>query len=230
MIIIVEDQRAQQQVLTTALEARGYQVQVASNGREAMHLAAIVQPDLVILDLGLPDVDGIDLCRHLRVLLKCPIIVVTAEAFEGRIVDALDVGADDYVIKPFSMTVLLARIRVALRHFAATSAIVEDQILQAGDVRIDIAAHQVMIGDELVEFQARPFSLLAVLVRNQDRVLTYVALAKALGSSEPDASDRNGWRILISKLRRQLGDGPQRPTIVTELNVGYRLSVPPGAL
>jgi len=213
-------------VLTAAFEARGYRVQVASTGREAAHLARILTPDLVILDLGLPDVDGLDLCRHLRALLRCPIVVVTAEAFEGRIVEALDLGADDYVIKPFSMPVLLARIRMAMRHYAATAAIVEDQILEAGDVRVDVGAHQVMIGGELVDFQARPFALLVVLMRNPDKVLTYAALAKALGPGPAGEIDRNGWRILVSKIRKQLGTGSERPTIVTDLNVGYRLTVP----
>jgi two-component system, OmpR family, KDP operon response regulator KdpE len=228
VIVVVEDQRAQQLVLRTALEARGYDVEFASDGNEAMQLIRVVDPDLIVLDLGLPDIDGLDLCRHLRVLVRCPIIVVTADAEEHRIIDALDLGADDYIIKPYSMTVLLARIRVALRHHAAAAAIVSDRVLVAGDVSIDIAAHQLKIGGEPVEMQARQFALLVLLVRNADRVLTYSAIARALGDIEPEPANRNSWRVLISKIRKQLGSGPERPVIESELNVGYRLQLPVG--
>jgi len=226
MIVVVEDQRAQQLVFGTALEARGHQVEFASNGNEAMRLVSVVEPELVVLDLGLPDIDGLELCRHLRLLVRCPIIVVTADAGEHRIVSALDMGADDYVVKPFSMTVLLARIRVALRRHAASAALVDEQAFEVGDVRVDIAAHQVMIAGELVEMQAKQFALLALLMRNAGKVLTYTALAQALGHLDAEPANRNSWRLLISKIRKQLGTGPDRPVIESELNVGYRLRHP----
>jgi DNA-binding response OmpR family regulator len=222
-IVMIEDRHAQRVGLRKALEARGYLVQLASNGNEAMQLLRVVDVDLVVLDLDLGDTDGLELCRHVRVLVRCPIIVISADAGDHRVVAALDLGADDYVVKPFSMTVLLARVRVALRHQAATAAIVGDQVLEVGDVRVDVGAHQVMIADELVEMQPRQFALLVVLMRNPGKVLTYTAMGQALGHLEPDPMNRNSWRILISKIRKQLGAGPIRPVIESELNVGYRL-------
>ena len=225
-VLVIEDHRAQQAVLAAAFEARGHQVNVAGNGATALELVDTVDPDLVILDLGLPDVDGIVLCRHLRARVACPIIVVTADSDERRVVAALDGGADDYVTKPFSMPVLLARARVALRHRASTAAVVEEPMLEAGDVRLDMNGYQVMVAGELVDMHPRQFMLLALLVRNRGKVLTYAALDRALGSSKANFDERNPWRVAISKIRKQLGTGPNRPVIHTEHRVGYRLTVP----
>jgi len=157
------------------------------------------------------------------------VIVVTADDDERRIVAALDLGAADYITKPFSTPVLLARVRVALRHWSERAAVVDDEVISAGDVRLDLAGHQVMVGDELVDLHPRQFALLAILVRNQGRVLTYEALGRALDTTASTiAEQRNAWRVSISKLRKQLGAGPERPRIETELNVGYRLVVPAG--
>ena len=144
-------------------------------------------------------------------------------------VAALDGGADDYVTKPFSMPVLLARTRVALRHRAAAAAVVDEPILEAGDVRLDMNGYQLMVADELVDMHPRQFMLLALLVRNQGKVLTYAALDRALGSSNASSDERNPWRVAVSKIRKQLGSGPRRPTIHTEHRVGYRLTVPDDA-
>jgi two-component system KDP operon response regulator KdpE len=228
-VVLIEDHRPTQEVLTAALHARGHRVFVAGTGEAGLGLVDSVDPDLIVLDLGLPDVDGIVLCRHLRARTTCPIIVVTAESDEHRLVEALDSGADDYVTKPFSMPVLLARARVALRHRASTAAVVDDQVLRAGDVQLDLSGYQVMIGDEVVDMHPRQFTVLAILVRYQGKVLTYAALERALGSSKAGFDERNPWRVSISKIRKQLGEGPQRPTIHTEHRVGYRLTVPDDA-
>jgi two-component system KDP operon response regulator KdpE len=225
-ILIVEDDPAQQIVLRVALEARGMAVHLAGSARAADELLQALRPDLILLDLGLPDADGFELCRHLRRLVTCPILVVTAQTAEDRVVQALDLGADDYVTKPFSMPVLLARLRVALRRQSDLAALPQNEVLHAGDLTLDIGAHQLRIGSEVVEMPARQFAVLAILVRNEGRVVTYTALGRALGGFDLPPDVRNPWRVTISKLRRQLGDGPSRPVIETELNVGYRLVVP----
>lgn len=225
-VVVIEDDPSQRAVLATALEARGMRVLLAGTGREATRLLNAAKADLVVLDLGLPDVDGLELCAHLRNIVAAPIVVVTAQAEDQRVVQALDAGADDYVTKPFSMPVLLARLRVAMRHHAAAAALAEDEILEAGDVRLHLGAHEVMVGGDLVDMPARQFSMLAVLMRNQGRVVTYSILARALGADESDPDERNAWRVNVSKLRKLIGEGPGRPVIRTEFNVGYRLEVP----
>jgi two-component system KDP operon response regulator KdpE len=221
-VLVVEDNRAQQRVLINALTVRGYDVSAATSGAEALRTLDADSVDLVILDLGLPDVDGLDLFRHIKLRVSCPVIVVTADSDEGRIVAALDLGADDYVTKPFSMPVLLARLRVALRAHGSSD---DARVLGAGDIRVDLDGHQVMLGDQVVEMHSSLVALLAVLIRHQGKVLTYSALDRALGG-EPSATDRTLHRVAISKLRRQIGAGPRRPTIETEYDVGYRLVVP----
>ncbi|MCU1360819.1 MAG: two component transcriptional regulator, winged helix family [Ilumatobacteraceae bacterium] len=223
---MIEDQHAQHLGLRRALEERGHQVELASNGKDALQLVRVVDADLVVLDLDLTDMDGLDLCRHLRALVRCPIVAVSSDAREAHIVTALDIGADDYVLKPFSTMVLLARIRVALRHHAAIAAVVDDQVLEAGDLRVDIGAHQVMIDGTLVDMPPRQFMLLVLLMRYPGKVLTYTAMGQGLGNFEPDPMNRNSWHILVSKIRKQLGTGPHRPVIESELNVGYRLRLP----
>jgi two-component system, OmpR family, KDP operon response regulator KdpE len=223
LILVIEDERPQQVVLTAALEARGYRVEIAGTGQRALELVASLVPDVVLLDLGLPDVDGIQICRHVRNLVLCPVIVVTADAMDQRMIEALDLGADDYIVKPFNVHVLLARIRVALRHRSALAPLVEQQVLECGDVRIDVAAHQVMVDGEEVELHARSFALLAILVRNRSNVMTHAALARALDGYGAEDSNYNALRILVSRLRKSLGTGPRRPQIMTEHGVGYRL-------
>jgi two-component system KDP operon response regulator KdpE len=229
MVMVVEDHRAQQDLLSAAYEARGHQVEVAGTGAKALELVDTSEPDLIVLDLGLPDVDGVVLCRHLRARTSCPIIVVTADSDELRVVEALDAGADDYVTKPFSMPVLLARSRVALRHRAVAAAVVDEQVLRAGDITLDLNAYQLQIDGDPVAIGTRQFELLAILVRNRDKVLTYAALDRALGAGRPGVVERNPWRVSVSKIRKVLGTGPRRPVISTELRVGYRLVVPGGS-
>ena len=223
-VVVIEDHRAQQEVLRAAFEARSQRVFVAGTGAAGLELVDTVNPTLVIIDLGLPDIDGLVLCRHVRARVTCPIIVVTAETDEARVVEALDTGADDYVTKPFSVAVLLARCRVARRHAALAAAVVDEQVLRAGDIQIDMNAYQLRVDGQVVDVGTRQLELLAVLVRNRNKVLTYAALDRALGSTAE--GERNPWRVSISKLRKELGTGPRRPVITTERRVGYRLIVP----
>ena len=224
LIVVIEDERPQQVVLTTALGAHGYRVEVAGTGVEGLQVVSSFEPDLVLLDLGLPDIDGIELCRHVRNIVDCPVLIVTADHLDARMVEALDLGADDYILKPFNLDVLLARIRVALRHRSALAPLRGDDVLVCGDVQIDVGAHQVLVGETIVELSARPFALITILVRNQGRVVGLPTLLRALESYGTD--DFNAVRVLVSKLRKVLGTGPQRPTIETEVGVGYRLVGP----
>jgi two-component system KDP operon response regulator KdpE len=225
-VLIIEDERAQRQVLDAALRAQGFDVHLAATGSQGLELAGTVAPDVIVLDLGLPDADGVRLCPHLHTAARCPIVVVTSDDDEARLVAALDGGADDYITKPFRMSVLLARLRVALRHRTETAVLVEHQVLEAGDVTLDLGTHTLTAAGEPVPMHARQFELLTILVRNQGRVVTYASLARATGLAADDDSQRNAWRIAISKIRKQLGTGPRRPQIETHLNVGYRLVVP----
>ena len=211
-------------MLTTVLGAHGYRVEVAGTGAEGLQAVSSFEPDLVLLDLGLPDIDGIQLCRHVRNIARCPVLVVTADHVDARMVEALDLGADDYIVKPFNLDVLLARIRVALRHRSALAPLRGDDVLVCGDVQIDVGAHQVLVGDVVVELSARPFALLTILLRNQGRVVGLPTLLRALESYGTD--DFNAVRVLVSKLRKVLGTGPSRPTIETEVGVGYRMAAP----
>jgi two-component system KDP operon response regulator KdpE len=225
---VIEDDPAQRAVLEASLSTRGYEVMSVDSGRQAIELAGEVDPDVVILDLGLPDVDGIDVCHQLRLWVKSPIIVLTADGTEDRVVAALDAGADDYVSKPFSMPELLARIRVAVRHRLTISASVGGSLIDVGDLRIDVAAHQALVGSELVDLQPKPFQLLTLMARNPGKVLTYSNLARQVWGPDHLSNDLGPLRVAISTVRTRLGTGPRRPRIENVPHVGYRLVDPDG--
>ena len=222
---MVEDDPPLRASLVATLTSRGYGVAGASTGGAALELADSVEPDVVLLDLGLPDIDGLDVCRHLRMRLSCPIVVVTADISSESTVRLLDAGADDYVAKPYATDVLLARVRVALRHRATTAVVLDDAVLRCGDVTIDVAGHQADVGGTVVDLLPRQFELLVALARNPNRVLTYAALTKAVWGFEAPDDPHKALRTAVSRLRRTLGGGPHRPAIETEHHVGYRFVV-----
>ena len=191
-----------------------------------MDVAHAVDLDLVLLDLGLPDVGGLHLCRFLRATLACPIVVVSGDDRSQSTVALLDGGADDYVVKPYDPDVLLARVRVALRHRATTVGQLDDTVLRCGDITIDVAGHQARLGDEVVDVLPRQFELLVTLCRNPDRILTYDTLVKAIWGFDPPGDADKALRTIVSRLRRTLGNHPQRPRIETERHVGYRFVTP----
>ncbi len=196
------------------------------DGRGARCAVETERPDLVLLDLGLPDVDGVELCRHLCAWPASPIIIVSADGDDRRIVAALEVGADDYVVKPVAMDVLAARIGVQLRHAAQVAPLLDDQVLVVGEVALDVAAHEVAAGGEPIDLKPQQFAILSILMRNVGRLVTHAVLSRALGGGG-DEPDLNAVRINVSRLRRSLGEGPGRPLIVSERHVGYRLVPPP---
>jgi len=219
-LLIVEDEPAMATVLTEGLAARGYLVRTVSTGSEAIAAAAESRPAVVVLDLGLPDMDGIDVCRQIRAWSEVPIIVLTADGAEDRRVDALDQGADDYVTKPFSMRELLARVRVALRRRPLSGP--DEAVLTVGDVVVDVAHHWVSVGGVLVDLTPKEFDLLALLARYPGRVLTHrTILAEVWG---PEGLNHTEYlRVYARALRNKLGEDPTRRRLLTEPGVGYRL-------
>ena len=211
-------------VVRAALRKRGYAVASVSTGEEALVSAAQAKPDVVLLDLGLPDIDGVEVCRRLRAWSSVPIIVLTADGADERKVLALDEGADDYVTKPFSMPELLARIRVALRHRRALG-VVDQAVLEVGDLRIDVPHYAVTVAGEAVELSPKEFALLSVLARHAGRVLTHRALLQEVWGPEA-AGETQYLRVYAGQLRKKLADDPARPRLVTEPGVGYRLVDP----
>jgi two-component system KDP operon response regulator KdpE len=223
-ILLVEDDRAMARIMGAALKARGYKVVPAATGRAALASAQRDNPAVILLDLGLPDVDGIDLCRELRSWSTVPIIVVTADGADERKVAALDEGADDYVTKPFSTPELLARVRVALRHRRAAG-LVDRTVIDVGDLRIDLARREVSVGGRYVELAPKEFALLALLARHAGRVLTHRAILEEVWG--PDAiRETQHLRVYAGMLRKKLGEDSSRPRLVTAPGVGYRLVDP----
>jgi two-component system KDP operon response regulator KdpE len=222
-VLIIDDEPGYVTVLSAALEARGYGVVVARDGQEALVAAVEHQPDVTILDLGLPDVDGIEVCRQLRQIVRTPIVVVSADGAEDRKVDALDAGADDYVTKPFSTPELMARLRVALRHREQLNPTSDDAVLVVGDVQLDPSAHIVSVGGAIVTFTPKEFALLAVLMRNTGGLVPNSTLLHEVWRGEGTI---NTLRIHVGQVRRKLGSGSERPAIENVAVLGYRLVSP----
>ncbi len=236
-ILVVDDEPAMLRALRAGLGARGYRVLAAITGQQAIDVVAVESPALVVLDLNLPDIDGVEVCRRIRGWTDVPILVLSAEGSEARKVLALDEGADDYVTKPFSMPELLARVRVALRHrpSPATGGGPDQVVLEVGDVRVDLARHHVTVGGRPVELTPKEFAFLALLARWPGRVLTHRAILGEVWGPEY-GTETQYLRVYASQLRKKLDDDPECPRLVTEPGVGYRLveaaasSARPGAV
>ncbi len=223
LVLIVEDEAQMRRFLRTALAAQGYRVVEAENAREATVAATTRSPELILLDLGLPDADGIDLTRKIREWSPTPIIVISARGREDDKVAALDAGADDYLTKPFSVNELLARIRVALRHAAATGTGDGSPVIEVGTLRIDQARREVTVGERDVHLTPIEYRLLLVLARNAGRVLTHRQILKEVWGP-PYVGETHYLRVFMTQLRRKIERDPSRPRLlVTEQGVGYRL-------
>ncbi len=221
-VLVVDDEPAILRAVGAALRARGYGVVTAERGERAIDLIALDCPDLVVLDLGLPDVDGVQVCRRVREWTNVPIIVLSADGADDRKVLALDEGADDYVTKPFSMPELLARVRAALRHRRPSDTPLDEAVLVVGDVRIDISRHAVTVAGRHVELTPKEFGFLALLARWPGRVLTHRAILQEVWGPEY-GGETQYLRVYASQLRKKLGDEAANARIVTEPGVGYRL-------
>jgi two-component system KDP operon response regulator KdpE len=225
LIVIVEDTAAIARALRTALVTRGYDVEVASDGQRGIDAVAIGDPAAVILDLGLPDMDGVDVCRRIRSWSDVPILVLTADDATHRKVEALDDGADDYVTKPFSTPELLARLRVALRRRRGGDAVATDPTLVVGDLVVDVAHHRVEVEGRRVELTPKEFGFLSLLARHPGRVLTHRTILQEVWGPEY-GSETQYLRVYASQLRKKLADDATRPRLITEPGVGYRLVDP----
>jgi two-component system KDP operon response regulator KdpE len=222
-ILLVDDEVALQRAVSTLLRSRGYDVVVASGGHDALRQAETALPDLVVLDLGLPDLDGLEVCRRLRDLLTAPIIVLSARTAETDKVAALDLGADDYVTKPFGPEELLARVRVALRRRAETAA-APAGALEAGGLVIDFDRNRVIRDGADIRLTPKEFELLTLLARNHDRVLTHRAILKAIWGGNAIEQPEHLW-TLMSQLRKKIEPDPSRPRYLrSEPWVGYRFA------
>ncbi|MGE0592307.1 MAG: response regulator transcription factor [Vicinamibacterales bacterium] len=220
-VLLVDDEASIQRAVAPLLRSRGYDVDVAGTGTDALRMIADRAPDLVVLDLGLPDMEGTAVCLRIRENLTTPIIVLSARGAEADKVNALDLGADDYVTKPFGPEELLARIRVALRRVLSDE-VEESGLLRAGDLTIDYDRRRVRSGQDEIRLTPKEMDLLTLLVRNRDRVLTHRAILKAIWGTNAVDQPAHLW-TLMAQLRRKIEPDPARPRyLISEPWVGYR--------
>ena len=220
-VLIVDDEPQILRALRAGLLAHGYDVVSAADGEEALDKAATELPDAVILDINMPRLSGLQVCKALREWSSAPIIVLSVRDAERDKVTALDLGADDYLTKPFGTDELLARLRVALRH-ARREAGPTEPIVRAGNVTIDLARHIVKRGEEEVRLTATEYKLLAYLATNAGRVLTHTQILEHVWGPGYESETQN-LRVYVSQLRRKLDpDSAQPQMITTEPGVGYR--------
>lgn len=225
LVLIVEDEPQMQKFLRASLSAAGYRVMEAATGAEALTLARMHNPDLVLLDLGLPDMDGMQVTRDLRMWSRKPIIVISARGQESDKVNALDVGADDYLTKPFGTEELMARMRVALRHAARVGEDRLEPTLSIGALTIDLDKRQVFVAEREVHLTPNEYKLFAYLMKNAGKVLTHRQLLKEVWGPAY-ATQTHYLRVYMVQLRHKLEAEAARPRyLVTEPGVGYRLKV-----
>lgn len=227
-ILVIDDEPQILRALRTILTEKQFRVSTAARGEDGLALAAAETPDLIILDMGLPDMDGLQVCARLREWTDVPIIVLSVRDSERDKVAALDKGADDYLTKPFGIEELLARIRVALRHSAQAGG--KEAIVKAGDIMIDLARHVVTRAGAEVKLTATEYKLLAYLAANADRVLTHRAiLTNVWGPAEADQVEY--LRVYMRQLRKKLEPNPAQPQfLVNEPGIGYRFLTQPHTL
>jgi two-component system, OmpR family, KDP operon response regulator KdpE len=224
-ILVVDDEAQITRVLRTSLSTHGYDIRVANDGETALEIVKDWTPDLVITDLAMPNMDGLELCRRLRTKTQAPIIVLSVRGEERTKVKALDAGADDYVTKPFGMEELLARVRANLRRNRAEES--ESAPIEAGDFRIDPGARSVFVKGRAVHLTPKEFDLLVYLARHPGKVITHRALLGAVWGGE-STEQVEYLRVFVGQLRRKLEPSPNSPRyIVTDPWIGYRFE--PGA-
>jgi two-component system KDP operon response regulator KdpE len=222
VVLLIEDEPQIRRFLRTVLPERGFVLFEADTAKQGLVEAAVRKPDVVILDLGLPDLDGVELVKRLREWSAVPVIVLSARAQESDKVAALDAGADDYLTKPFGVGELLARLRVALRH--AVRGVDGSQVFEAGPLKVDLSARRVGLGGREVHLTPIEYRLLTVLIKHAGKVLTHRHLLKEVWGPT-HVEDAHYLRIYMAQLRRKLEEDPTRPRfLLTEPGVGYRLS------
>jgi two-component system KDP operon response regulator KdpE len=225
LVLVVEDEPQVLRFLRASLSAHGYRLAEAATGQQALVEAATRTPDLVLLDLGLPDVDGVEVARRVREWSAVPIIVLSARGQESDKIRALDAGADDYLTKPFGVGELLARMRVALRHAARVAAGLGESAFESGDLRVDLGARRVFVRGEEVRLTRTEFNLLATLAKHAGKVVTHRQLLQEVWG--PGSTGQSHYlRVYMGQLRHKLEEDAARPRyLLTETGVGYRLAV-----
>lgn len=219
VIVVIEDDPAIRQFLRTGLSVHDFKIFEAEKGQRGIIEAEIRKPDLIILDLGLPDMDGVQVIQKIREWSAMPIIILSARSHEQHKIEALDAGADDYLTKPFGLGELLARIRVAMRHSVKS----QDNVFITGALKVDLLKRQVFVDETEVHLTPLQYRLLSVLVKNAGKVLTHQYLLKEIWG--PSYKDNSHYlRIYMSQLRQKLESEPTQPQyLLTESGVGYRL-------
>ena len=220
-VLIIDDEVQIQRALRTILTEKRFQVTIAGRGEEGLALAAANEPDLIILDLGLPDMDGVEVCTRLREWTQTPVIILSVRDSERQKVAALDRGADDYLTKPFSTEELLARVRVALRHSARIHG-AQSKVVMAGPITIDLMWHLVKRNEEEIKLTGTEYKLLAFLASNHGRILTHQSiLTNVWGPADADHTEY--LRVYMRQLRKKIESDPENPQyILTEPGIGYR--------
>ena len=219
-ILVVDDEPAIRRAVSTNLARHGFRVEEAETGQQAIDLYSSFRPDVLVLDLTLPDFDGLHVVERIRERASTPIIILSVRGSERDKVSALDLGADDYLTKPFSVNELLARVRVALRHIAQPTS---SGVFRTGDLEVDLEHRRVRAGDKEIDLSPTEYDLLKVFVSHPDRVLTHAMLVHDVWGPEY-GSESHYLHVYVARLRKKLEADPQRPRyIITEPGVGYRL-------
>ncbi len=224
-ILIVEDDKPVRNLITTTLRMHGYPYLEASGGGEAVMMASSHNPSIVLLDLGLPDMDGMEVIRQIRSWSSMPILVISARSDDRDKIDALDLGADDYITKPFSVEELLARLRVTFRRLSHLQNMEgkESPVYTNGELKIDYSANTVLLKEEELHLTQTEYRLLCLLSQNTGKVLTYKYITQNIWGSSWE-NNLATLRVVMTSLRRKLGSGPDRePMIQTHVGIGYRM-------
>lgn len=224
LVLVIEDEPQIRRLLRTLLEADGYRVAEAVNGADGLAAAAQKPPAVIVLDLGLPDLDGLEVLRRLREWTQVPVLILSVRDADEQKVAALDGGADDYVTKPFSGAELLARVRGLIRRAQAPAVADASQVIERGPLRIDLPARQVTVNGQEVHLTATEYSLLALLARHAGRALTHRYILREIWG--PNAEEHRQYlRVYVAHLRRKIESQPDRPELIrTEQGVGYRFA------
>jgi two-component system KDP operon response regulator KdpE len=227
LILLIEDEPQMRRFLRITLQGHGYRLAEAETGQEGLMQAATRNPDVVLLDLGLPDLDGLEVTARLREWTQTPIVVISAREQEQDKVKALDAGADDYLTKPFSAEELMARIRVALRHVARQTAGKQEPIFMIKNLRVDLAQRQVFIDEKEVHLTPIEYKLLTVLIRHAGKVITHRQLLQEVWG-QAHVNEVQYLRVYMTQLRHKLENDPTRPRfLMNEPGIGYRLKYDP---
>ncbi|SON54375.1 KDP operon transcriptional regulatory protein KdpE [Hartmannibacter diazotrophicus] len=227
-ILVVDDESQIRRFLRVALEAHAYEVVEAATGLEAVQKAATESPDIIVLDLGLPDIDGKDVIRRIREWSQTPVLVLSVRQDETEKVEALDAGAQDYVVKPFGIKELFARVRALLRDRTTATGTTAQAVVEVGELRIDVSAHTVDLAGRPLHLTRKEFDVLWMLARNAGRIITHKALLVEIWGKAHE-QDTQYLRVFIRQLRQKLGDDPANPRyIMNEPGVGYRMLEPIG--